>query len=68
VSTYSSNFSSYSLGSYSSDTLVDLGNQTLALALLSRVLTRELTLIDIDYYIVSPSPSPPLLLLSRYNI
>jgi hypothetical protein len=68
ASTYNSNFLVYSPGSYSSDTPQDLGNQTLAPALLSQVPSREPTLIDINYYTASPSPSPLLPSPSRYNV
>jgi hypothetical protein len=55
---------------YSSNTLVRPGNQIPAIAIPSPALTRKPTLIDTDYYTISPGPFPPPLLLptSYYNI
>jgi hypothetical protein len=55
---------------YSSNTPVRPGNQIPAIAIPSPALTREPTPIDTDYYTTSPGPSPlpPLLPTSHYNI
>jgi hypothetical protein len=49
-SSHGSNSLAYSLGNYGGNTPAGPGNQTLAVASLSLALSRELTLIDTDYY------------------
>jgi hypothetical protein len=46
----------YFLSSYITNTLANSENQILAIAILSLALSRELTLIDINYYIIFFGP------------